>query len=175
MEVLSTLFRFNWFDWAVVGLVCLYAWQGWERGLYIVIPEFIAWIMAWVIGLIWAEPFAIILINNFGLWRQSSWLWAFMMLVIVTELICYQLGELIFLRLPKRYLPKSGQLTLAVIPAFLSGLMLMSFLVLIGVKLPVRYSMDEQVDQSWFGQSVTNMVIAGHGWFRGENMNMGLQ
>ena len=153
---------FNWFDLAVLILIGLYTWQGWERGLYLVVPECLSWIGAWLVGILYAERAAHFLVANLGLWHTSSWLWSFLMVVVVVEQLLYRSFMLIFARLPKQYFSHGWQLVLGVVPAFLSGIMVMAFLTLVLILVPVNYPFKLDIETSWFGMKVYETVNTAH-------------
>ena len=159
MAIWGAVVEFNWFDFAVVILIGLYTWQGWERGLYLVIPECISWMAAWLSGIWLSEQLAIFMVVNFGLWPQSSWLWAFILIVVVVQQVVYRALMLVFAKLPRQYFSTFPQLLLGLVPAFLSGVMVIWFMVLVLIKIPVQYPLKTDITESWFGSRVEAQVL----------------
>jgi uncharacterized membrane protein required for colicin V production len=152
----------NWYDLAILILIGLYTWQGWERGLYLVVPECLSWVGAWLAAILYAERTAHFMIAYLGLWHASSWLWSFILMVIVVEQLLYRSLMLLFALLPKQYFSHFWQLILGVVPAFLSGIMVMAFLTLILLLVPINYPFKQDIETSWFGMKVYETVNTVH-------------
>ena len=158
MAIWGMVGQFNWFDVAVVALVGLYAWQAWDRGLYVVVPEAISWVVGWMGGILVAQQWAGFLVTNFGLWAQSSWLWAFIMMVIVIEQLVYQSLKLALMKWRRQYFSRFWQLVTGLVPAALSGIMLIAFVTLVLIKIPAEYPLKQDMVNSWVGQTIMMVV-----------------
>lgn len=158
MEWLQWLAVLEWFDWAIVILVLLYTWQGWERGMYLVVPEVVSWFLAWVVGLWGAQGVADFMVQYLGLWKEGAWLWAFIFMVVVVEQLVYRAGMQLFGTASKQSFSTFWQAFFGLIPSMLSGVMVMAFLIYVLFASGIAYPFKKAIDESRFGSTVMELV-----------------
>lgn len=148
----------SWFDVAILGLILMYVWQGWEKGVYQTISECLSWLVAWWAGLKFIGWVSTGLVVYLGLSKNGSWWVAFLLVIIFIQQATYTLLKGLFQQLPRQNFSPVGQFIGGVIPAFVSGVLLSAYIVAILLTLPFNYPLKEDIAGSWFGQQVEQRV-----------------
>lgn len=149
---------FSWFDVAMFGLILMYIWQGWEKGINQTVSECVSWIIAWWGGLRFLDYVINGLVIYLGLSRSSSWWVAFLLIVISLQQIIYTALKSLIHRLPRQNFSASGQFIFGVIPAAISGILLAAFIVCVLIALPFDYPLKTDLQMSWFWAQVLKRV-----------------
>jgi hypothetical protein len=114
--------------------------------------------MAWGLGLWWAQGVADFMVINLGLWKDGSWLWAFIFIVVVVEQVVYQSGMQLMGGMGKQSFSSFWQAFLGLVPSMLSGVMIMAFLVYILFNSGIAYPFKTDIDGSRFGLAIHELV-----------------
>jgi uncharacterized membrane protein required for colicin V production len=148
------LWQFNWVDSVVLLLVFLYTWQGWERGVYLVWGEFISWLLALIVGLYANTFLSSILVLSLGVSNRSAPMWAFLISVVVLQQFVYRALQTMLQLMPRQYFKGVMHAVLGIMPAFLSGVMVMAFLIVVLSWIPLEYPLKQDVKAGWFANLV---------------------
>lgn len=151
-------FGLNWIDIILIIIVTIYAVEGYFLGFFTALVDFISFVLSFVLGLAFYSSLANILVNVFNIPQGFSNAIGFLVIAIVFEIIFNVFFRKLVFSLPLFIKTDSSkenimfiEKTLGVIPGFLSGIVLSSFILSLIIALPFSVFLKHSVTDSRFG------------------------
>ncbi len=163
--------QLSWFDWVIVAMILLYAWQSSARSWYLSLSEALAWIGAFV-GAIWgAERMAVFMVMNLGLWEKGSWWWSFYIILILLELLVYKVMVVWLSSYSRAKIAVVGQWGLTITTSIISGFIVIGLMVLSLLEIKTNYPLKSDMSNSLMGRWVEPQLQYWHKVILGREIN----
>lgn len=137
-------------DLIVLMVLALYAWQGFEQGIFVIAAEVLAWLSGWGVAALFTNRLAMVLIVYFGLPRTAAEVLAFMVIIGVVAQVVFRSLLRLVVRIPRQFFPTWWQGLLGLIPALINGVLVVGFIVLLILKIPFFSMVHMAIRASWF-------------------------
>ena len=151
-------FGLNWIDIIFLIIVTIYATEGYFLGFFAALVDFVSFVLAFVLGLSLYSVIAKILITYFHIPQGFANAIGFLVIAILFEVIFNVLFRKLVLSLPLfiKTNPNKNKIKLierilGIIPGFLSGLVLCSFVLNLIITLPFSVFLKHSVTNSRYG------------------------
>lgn len=151
-------FGLNWIDIIFLIIVTIYATEGYFLGFFAALVDFVSFVLAFVLGLSLYSVIAKILITYFHIPQGFANAIGFLVIAILFEVIFNVLFRKLVFSLPLfiKTNPAKNKIKfieriLGIIPGFLSGLVLCSFILSLIITLPFSVFLKHSVTDSKFG------------------------
>lgn len=155
--------QLNWVDLVIVGVFAFFIYEGVKHGFWIMMADFVSFLLAIFIALRLYPLVSSILIKIFPLTTSVANALGFIVLAIVLELgLGYVFGHLV-IKLPKKIKKIPFDKYFALIPASFEALLLVTFTVIIIIGLPISSELKQDFVQSTFGGAVVKQVKSWNG------------
>jgi uncharacterized protein YkwD len=155
--------QFNWVDFIFIGVFTFFVYEGIKHGFWIMLADFISFLLAITVSLRLYPLVSSLLIKVFPLTTSVANALGFIVLAIILELgLGYVFGHLV-MHLPKKVKNIPFDKYLSVIPASLEALLLVAFTVIIIVGLPISAELKQDFVQSSFGGVIVSKVKVWNG------------
>jgi uncharacterized protein YkwD len=143
---------FNWIDLAIVTVILLFTLEAFGKSLIAEILDLASFLLALILSFRFYNYPATLLETHFAIPHGMSLVLGFMAVWFLTELIFYLLARLVLVRIPIIRFP--GEKFLSLVPAFLKGILFVSFfLVLLGT-FPIQPTVKKAVQESKIGSNM---------------------
>jgi hypothetical protein len=141
----------NWVDLVILAFLVIYLGDNWRKGIFVVLAEMAAFVVAAVAGVKLYRYPAQFLEANFQIQVPLGRLIAFLgIMLIVEQMVGRWLLRLVG-RIPRKYFPPWWQGALTLLPAGVSGLVIAGVILATVIGLPVRASVKRDLRQSEIG------------------------
>lgn len=148
------LFGLNIVDWIIIALLIIFAFEGLNRGLIAEILDLIGFIIAFILSLTFFNIAGGLIESTFSLPHSLANILGFVAVWFLIETILFGLIHFLLLRLKFFRTLYIDKFHLAVIPAFLRGLILVSMiLILVGI-FPIQPRVKLAVQESKIGSQI---------------------
>ena len=151
-------FGLNWIDIILIIIVTVYVVEGYFLGFFAALIDFVSFVLSFVLGLSLYSVIAKILITIFHIPQGFANAIGFLVIAIVFEIVFNSLFRKLALSLPLfiKTNPAKNKIIfierfLGIIPGFLSGLVLASFILSLIIALPFSVFLKHSVTNSKFG------------------------
>jgi uncharacterized membrane protein required for colicin V production len=148
---MNTSFQGNYIDLIIIALLFVWAMDGWERGLLLVLADVAAFIGSFLFGLTFYSRAAYIFLNYFSLSRGFANALGFFLVYAAAHLLIASLLVSALRRVPESYFPKLWQKILGIFPALFNGAILVAAILSLVASLPIRGDIKESVVESEIG------------------------
>ncbi len=139
----------NWIDFTILAILLFYAYEGYSSGFIAALLDLINFIVSFFIGLRFYGFFAGILVSKFSMAQGLSQAIGFFIATFLTEIIIGILIRKYFTSEPK--ILKSYNKIFGIFPGILSGLILISFILVLIIALPVSTPIKHAISSSKIG------------------------
>jgi len=155
--------QLNWVDFVIVGVLAFFIYEGIKHGFWIMLADFVSFLLAIVISLRLYPLVSSILIKVFPLTSSVANALGFIVLAILLELgLGYLFGHLV-MKLPKKVKKVPYDKYLSIFPASFEALLLVAFTVIIIVGLPISAELKQDFVNSTFGGAIINQAKSWNG------------
>ena len=155
--------QLNWIDLVIIGVFAFFIYEGVKHGFWIMLADFISFLLAIIISLRLYPLVSSILIKIFPITSSVANALGFILLAIILELgLGYVFGHLV-IKLPKKVKKIPFDKYLSIFPASFEALLLISFTVIIIVGLPISAELKQDFVQSTFGGAIIGQVKSWNG------------
>jgi hypothetical protein len=149
---------FTWVDMVAVLVIGLYVWQGYERSVYVVIAEAIAWVSGFYLMWQWQQAVMRSLVLGMGVGAGLAQYLAYLLLFFGVQQLVYRLLRKVSEGLSHQYVGSQGARLLVLIPAALSGLGVVVLLLLAFGGFPVDYPLKSELFSSMIGRVLIRFI-----------------
>lgn len=164
------IFQGNWVDLVVVAVLLFFVWDGWRRGIFVLLAQLLAFVGAILLAYrlyFLVTPF---LMQAFSLSRGLAQAMAFLLTAYVAEEVLVRgLNELIG-RIPQKYFPRWWKGIMSVVPSLLSGVVVTALVLSAILAFPIRPRVKQDILASELGGWLTRRAA---GWERQVNAVFG--
>lgn len=141
----------NWVDFIILLVLVYYAIEGARHGLFIIIADFISFLVSLLVSLRFYKLVAIFLRDNFNLSHSISNAVGFLLTAILAEAVLGFLLAHFIGKIPKKYWQGKWNKFAAVIPSIGEGLVIIAFILTLVMSLPLKPGFKKDVVDSRFG------------------------
>ncbi len=146
-----TFFQGNWVDLVIIIILAFFIIDSWKTGFFIILADFLAFLLSLIISLRAYSLIAVILKNNFSLPNSVSNALGFFVTAGVSEAVLGYIFALILRKIPYKFWKKPWSNIAGIIPSFGQGLILVAFMLTLIVSLPVSPTIKRDVTRSKIG------------------------
>ena len=148
----------NWVDLVIILIVVFFLVEGFRHGFWVVLANFLAFLISLLVSLRYYQFTADLLRVNFTLSHSVSNALGFLATAVLIELFLgYVFGHFI-VRIPSKYWKGWGYKLLAFLPATGEALVLISFLLLLILGLPISPRLKTETSNSKLGNLIVQQV-----------------
>ncbi|MBI4035087.1 MAG: CvpA family protein [Candidatus Chisholmbacteria bacterium] len=154
-------FHGNWVDLVILGVLGIYVWEGWGRGIFTVLAEMGAFVTSIAAGLRFYKLPAMVLERNFQIRAPVARVIAFLVVAVVVEQVLGRWFKKLVRRIPKSYFPAWWQGLLTIVPSLLTGLIVVGLVLVTVMGLPVTAAVKRDTRESEMGKVLLKQAV---GW-----------
>lgn len=144
-------FQSNWVDLIVVVILAYYISEAWRFGFWVVLADFISFLLALFLALTGYQFIGNILRNSFSLSHSLSNALGFLLTAALAEAIIAFMLTRAIRKVPFKFWKKPWSRFMAIIPALGQGLILLSFILILILGLPLSPSVKSDITKSKIG------------------------
>lgn len=149
---------FNLIDFIILVLIIYLIWQGWQTGLIGGILNLLTTVVSLAAATIFYPTLGNLLTTQLSWGQNLAQVVAFFLILVILEIILSFVVNRMHSLLSPVYRKVGGFLivdkALGIFPSVLVGLLLVSLFLLLPLILPVRASLREPIEESWWGNNV---------------------
>jgi len=147
----SFLFQGNWVDLVILVIVAYYVSEAWRVGFWVILADFLGFLISIILALRGYSLAAQILRDNFSLTHSLSNALGFLIVAGISEAIfSFILSEFIR-KIPYKFWKKPWSNIAAIFPAVGQGLIIVSFILTLALSLPITPKVKSDISGSKVG------------------------
>ncbi|OGM59062.1 hypothetical protein A3A75_05345 [Candidatus Woesebacteria bacterium RIFCSPLOWO2_01_FULL_39_10] len=144
-------FQANWVDLIIIAILLYFVSEAWRVGFWIILADFIGFLLSLVVALrVYKFP-AELLRSNFSISHSLANAIGFLVTAAFTEAIVSFLLVRLIKKIPYKFWKKPWNNLAAIIPAAGQGIILLSFILTLAISLPIAPRLKKDVTQSTIG------------------------
>lgn len=163
-------FQGNWVDLVVVGVTAYFIWDGWKRGIFVLLAQLISFVGAVLVAYRLYGRVTLFLMAAFSLSRGLAQAVAFLLIAYGTEEFLVWISSLVIGRIPQKYFPRWWKGIMSVVPSLLSGVVVTALVLSAILAFPIRPRVKQDILASELGSWLTRRAA---GWERQVNTVFG--
>lgn len=144
----------TWVDLIIIGILAFFVLEGWRVGLWIVLADFLSFLLSLLIGLRGYQLMAEFLRTNFSLSHSVSNALGFLFTAILAEAILGFLFARIIKRIPHKLWKHKASKALSILPSLGEGFILIAFLLTLVMGFPIQPSIKSDIAESRIGSAI---------------------
>ncbi len=153
----------NFIDIAILGVIALYAIEGYALGFIKGTADFISFVLSFIFGLTFYDVFAQILVNNFQIPKGFANALGFFGAAFICEIVLTLIFRLIILpavsdKTKKVHYPKEAEKIAGIFPGIFSAIVLLAFVLTMIVALPLSPFLKNAVSTSRLGEPMVSSI-----------------
>ncbi len=145
------MFEGNFIDLIILILLFIWAVDGWERGVFHLLADLIAFLGSFLFGLRFYSRVAFVFIEYFALSRGFANALGFIVVYSTAHTIFHLLLVRVLRGIPLDVLPRLLRKVLGVVPALLNGVIIIAAILTMVVSLPIRGDVKDSIFESEIG------------------------
>jgi uncharacterized protein YkwD len=158
MELIQALQSTNWVDWAILAIVIIFIFDGWQAGFVALASGFIAYLAAFWVALQLYKPVGYFLVTRLGLnpkWQDVIGLFS---IIFFTQIFISQILVYVLKRFVRRFLPNQIDAILGASFSLVNTTISIALVLLLIVALPVPSVVKNPVQTSPVSQMLLKAV-----------------
>lgn len=148
----------NWVDLIILAIFAYFIFEAFRVGLWIVLADFLSFLLSLLIALRGYQFAAVLLRNQFSLSPSVSNALGFLFTAIISEAILGFIFLRLVMRLPKKFWQAKWTTPLAIIPSLGEGLILISFILTLVLGFPIKPSIKQDISDSLIGGAIISQM-----------------
>ncbi len=141
----------NWIDWTIVAILIYYALQGWSAGFADLGLSFISFLISLFLSIKFHAPVGDFLTLKFGIPSIWTGVLGYIIVAFVAQAILSELAQLLLGKLPPKLVLSNTNKLLGAVVSILNGIMIVAFFLLVILALPLRGTVQKDVQNSTIG------------------------
>lgn len=144
----------NWVDLVILIIFAYYISEAWRVGLWVILADFVAFLLSLLIALRGYAFVSGFLRTNFALSHSLSNALGYLVVAGISESILTSIFGLLVSKVPEKLRHRSWNRALAIFPALGEGMILVAFILTLIMGLPVTPRIKEDVSSSKIGGTI---------------------
>lgn len=154
------MFQGNFVDLFIIVLLFIWVSDGWERGVFVLLADLIAFLGSFIFGLRFYSRAAYVFVEYFSMSRGFANALGFLVVYIIAHAILLMILVRVLRELRGDFFPVLLRKFLGIIPAAINGLIVVAALLTFAVSLPIRGDVKEAIFKSEIGGNLVRQTSA---------------
>jgi len=144
----------NWVDWVIIIILIYEVYDGWKAGLVSLGTSFLSFAISLWLAIVFNPPVTAFFTEKFGIAAPWASVIGYIVIALLASIIIAEIIHRLVLNIPQKIVKSKYNSTLGSFIAFLNGLVIIAFFLLIIIALPLRGTVKSDIKDSKIGSII---------------------